>query len=817
MKMRIRLIIFIGLCLSSLCANAQENVSRQIFNQAESEYNVGRIDQAIELLQDNMADFEGNLKQSAYRLLALCYLSEDRNEEAEFYAEQLVRMNNYYNSTDDPARFQDLISKLKEDIATTIITASSQREAVNESPVPITIITSEMIEELGYNKNLGQVLAAYVPGMAEILSLDGGDNVSMHGSYSQGQELILIMENGHRLNTRFNNCGPVSYSVSTEKIDHIEVLRGPVSSLYGNVALSAVVNIITKSGRTAPGVKAKYGNGTFGTHKADLTIGTQFMDADIFAWASIYKSDGQIRRVADGKGYYTINMITGYDDGYTSTNYFSHDSVYVGRYKDKPSYDVGLTFRLKGFSVMFSRKNMKKVMPLTYFYGGYDYDRYFPVGGIKPGTGTTETHAEIGYYRQFKNFNLRGLIYSDWYDMSQYEINYDSVVNIMPDVDMYYNEKYDDEGNLLYSVEKVSGSFSSNSFGEHTIGGTIIASSDYQLGKMKGNVLCGAQYERFSLQSCLFLWGEEFGIIRGGFSDNNDIIINGKESSLSFILQDKNYFLPQLILNAGLRYDLKYRHEEDVVRTLSPRLALMYVPSERFNLKLSFSKAFADLSFYYRYLTKNPLYTIDPQHLSAIQLTSMGTFAPQHLSYEVNLFYNKYTNLLWWLSRYSEDRDEITGRNEGQLTNIGIEGALRYAHKRLSAYLSFNYIHDISSKFYYYNSTEEKVNNVPHFTLNLHGAWKLLQNKTHELKAYGHLTHRGKMLNYQYYNDNDYYVDASQIVDLGIQFRYKQRLQLSLDCENIFNTDYYFCGPNYQSAPHFQQGRTLMAAVSYQF
>ena len=228
MKMRIRLIIFIGLCLSSLFANAQENVSRQIFNQAESEYNVGRIDQAIELLQDNMADFEGNLKQSAYRLLALCYLSEDRNEEAEFYAEQLVRMNNYYNSTDDPARFQDLISKLKEDIATTIITASSQREAVNESPVPITIITSEMIEELGYNKNLGQVLAAYVPGMAEILSLDGGDNVSMHGSYSQGQELILIMENGHRLNTRFNNCGPVSYSVSTEKIDHIEVLRGPV-------------------------------------------------------------------------------------------------------------------------------------------------------------------------------------------------------------------------------------------------------------------------------------------------------------------------------------------------------------------------------------------------------------------------------------------------------------------------------------------------------------------------------------------------------------------------------------------------------------
>ena len=114
MKKSIHLIIFIAFWLTSLCTYAQENTGRQIYNQAESEYNIGRIDQARQLILNHMSDFEGNLKQNAYRLLALCYLSEDQNEEARHYAEQLVRLNNYYNSNDDPARFQELIEQLKE-------------------------------------------------------------------------------------------------------------------------------------------------------------------------------------------------------------------------------------------------------------------------------------------------------------------------------------------------------------------------------------------------------------------------------------------------------------------------------------------------------------------------------------------------------------------------------------------------------------------------------------------------------------------------------------------------------------------------------
>ncbi|MBO7129085.1 MAG: TonB-dependent receptor plug domain-containing protein, partial [Prevotella sp.] len=316
MNKKRHLIIYIIVMLASLTASGQVShevhageseqeqtdsstsdmdTPRHIFNKAESDYNIGRTEQAFSLLHDNINRFQGDLKQSVLRLMALCCLNEDREDEARYYTKQLIRLNNFYNAVGDPPRFQDLLSQLKGGVTRTITTASSQSESINEAPSPITIITADMIDELGYNKNLNQILAAYVPGIAEMCSMEEGVNLSMHGAHAMGQELILIMENGHRLNTRYDNIGPTNYSISTEKIDHIEVLRGPASSLYGNVAVSAVVNIITKSGRDTNGIKVKYGYATYGTHKADLTIGTQFLNSDIFAWASIYKSDGQER------------------------------------------------------------------------------------------------------------------------------------------------------------------------------------------------------------------------------------------------------------------------------------------------------------------------------------------------------------------------------------------------------------------------------------------------------------------------------------------------------------------------------------------
>ena len=69
MKRSLYLIIYlITVILVPASVQAQENSSlRQVFTQAESDYRIGRLDQAIEQLQAHFEDFQGNLKQNACR------------------------------------------------------------------------------------------------------------------------------------------------------------------------------------------------------------------------------------------------------------------------------------------------------------------------------------------------------------------------------------------------------------------------------------------------------------------------------------------------------------------------------------------------------------------------------------------------------------------------------------------------------------------------------------------------------------------------------------------------------------------------------
>ena len=144
MRSRLHLIIYLALLLFPVFAWAQRNSDRLIYDEAEKEYKIGRIEQAKTLLLNNMSSFELNLKESAYRLLTLCYLGEDNVEEAEKAAALLLQQDPYYSvSPQDPIRFVDIIERIKTGLSATITTASSQAETLSEVPVPVTLITEE--------------------------------------------------------------------------------------------------------------------------------------------------------------------------------------------------------------------------------------------------------------------------------------------------------------------------------------------------------------------------------------------------------------------------------------------------------------------------------------------------------------------------------------------------------------------------------------------------------------------------------------------------------------------------------------------------
>ena len=783
-------IFTVSMVLMSLTASAQEKQDlRQVYTKAEEAYQIGQLDQAIELLEGNLNDFTGNLRQSALRLVSICYLAQDDKDTSEKYARSLLSINPYYTSVQDPVRFEEMIALLKSGRSSTVTTASSQAESINEAPVPVTVITREMIDKLSNNKSLGQILAAYVPGLNEV-SAYSISNVAMHGVYTNSQEKILVMENGHRLNMRSTNNGKLDYAISTEKIDHIEILRGPASSLYGNVALTAVVNIITKNGREVNGVKGKYGYGSFGTHRADFIAGTTLLDADVMAWASLYTSQGERVNVPKLTGYSMTKH-----DGY----------VYIGGYNEKPSYDIGCTLKYKDFNFMFNMKNGKQVPQYSWYAETYDYDAYRTLDGNKPGYTIDEKHLELGYTKQLGKVNLNVSAYGDWYNIQDYMTISDDSMRV---------PVFDYDANVI-DMRKTAAVFQDWPFQEYTIGAMAKADANYTIGNMKGNILIGSQFEYFKLSSNDFLMGDGFTKVFVTYPEEMNYLNIGSERSISAFIQDKHYFTSHFILNAGLRFDNKNRANKKNVTALSPRLAFIYFPNEKFSAKLSFSRAFVDAPYFYRQNTSNGYRGSEdlmPEYMNAIQLDFMGKIDKWHLDYDVNFFYNQLSDIV--VNNPSTDPDAPKFINSGSLKVAGAEAEISFNNPSFRIDANMTYLRPLDAEGYYY--TDHKIYSIPAFTANLTCSKRLVNIRKHLLWLAAGLKFTSKTLNKansRVAGSEDFNLSGNALVDLGLKYTYSDAIQLSLDCDNLFDKTYYIGGSFY--VPYQAHGRTLIATVSF--
>ena len=796
MTKRLYILIIATMLLStSMVWSQSNNEMRQVYTEAESAYQLGQLDQAIKLLEDNLNDFRGNLSQSALRLVSICYLAQDDKESSEKYARLLLSINPYYTSVQDPIRFEDMIALLKSGRSSTVTTASSQAESINEAPVPVTVITREMIDQLSNNKSIGQILATYVPGLNEV-SAYSISNAAMHGVYTTSQEKILVMENGHRLNLRATNNGKLDYTISTEKIDHIEILRGPASSLYGNVALTAVVNIITKNGREINGVKGKYGYGSYGTHRADFIAGTTLLDADVMAWASIYTSQGKKVDIPRGSDY----SITQHD-GY----------AYIGGYADKPSYDIGFNIKLKDFNFMFNMKNGKQVPQYSYHAQTYDYDAYRTIDGNNPGYSINEKHVELGYTKEIGKFNLSISAYGDWFNVKDYMTLSDDSLRL---------PVFDDNANPIFidgvPVTKLyAGTMQYLPFQEYTIGSMAKTDANYTLGNMKGNLLLGTQFEYFKLSSNDFLLGKDYTKIIITYPESKGMLRVGSEKSISAFIQDKHYFTQQFILNAGLRYDYKYRVNGKSVSALSPRVAFIYYPNEAFTTKLSYSRAFVDAPYYTRHNTSNAYRgseNLMPEHMSAFQLDFMGKINNWHLVYDVNFFYNSLTDIV--INNPSNDADAPKFINSGSLKVAGAEAVLSFNIPSFRIDANMTYLRPLEADGYYY--TDHKIYSIPAFTANLICSKRLVNIGNHLVWLNAGFKFGTKTLNKansRVPDSEDFDLSGNAIVDLGLKYSYRDAIQLSLDCDNVFDRSYFVGGSFY--VPYRAQGRTVMATISF--
>lgn len=155
------------------------------------------------------------------------------------------------------------------DLGAIVVTAGGFEQSVKDAPASVTVISSEELEK-GAFSNLTDALRD-VQGVA-VTGVANERDIMIRGLPGQ---YTLILVDGRRQGTREsrpNGDAGVEQDLipPISAIERIEIVRGPMSALYGSDAMGGVINIITKkAGRewtgsvTASGTlqqHSKYGN-----------------------------------------------------------------------------------------------------------------------------------------------------------------------------------------------------------------------------------------------------------------------------------------------------------------------------------------------------------------------------------------------------------------------------------------------------------------------------------------------------------------------------------------------------------------------------
>lgn len=131
-------------------------------------------------------------------------------------------------------------------LQTLVVTASSIATDIRSAPASVSVVDRTTLEQKAV-ADLSEAIRT-TPGVNVGFGSNGTRGISIRGL---GSGYTLILVDGKRVNTastmlRQHN-GDLNW-VPLEAIERIEVVRGPMSTLYGSDALGGVVNIITKKG-----------------------------------------------------------------------------------------------------------------------------------------------------------------------------------------------------------------------------------------------------------------------------------------------------------------------------------------------------------------------------------------------------------------------------------------------------------------------------------------------------------------------------------------------------------------------------------------
>jgi vitamin B12 transporter len=202
------------------------------------------------------------------------------------------------------------------DLAQVIVTASRKAEPVADAIASVTVITRADIDRLQ-----PQSVSDLLTGLAGISIASNGDLGKTTSVYVRGTNAdhVLVLIDGIKIGSA--TTGTAAWEqLPVEQIDHIEIVRGPLSSLYGSEAIGGVVQIFTRHGAPgAPNVPSlMLSGGSHGTYQAEAGESGSAGNGWYNASASGLYTDGIPICVANAPvtaGCYTTMLQQGYWSG----------------------------------------------------------------------------------------------------------------------------------------------------------------------------------------------------------------------------------------------------------------------------------------------------------------------------------------------------------------------------------------------------------------------------------------------------------------------------------------------------------------------
>ena len=209
-----------------------------------------------------------------------------------------------------PASSQTVPARLKE----TVVTATRSAQPIGDVIADVTLIDRDTIERAGA-VGLAEVLAR-VPGV-EITRNGGiGNSSSVFVRGGEARHTLFLVD-GVKIDSQSTSGGATISSIPLSQIDHIEIVRGPSSAVYGSDAVAGVIQVFTKNGLGLFSPSMTLGYGSYNTQRVEVGATGSAGVENIFDYAfglAQETSDGfniqrgVLNRNPDSDGYKNMNL-----------------------------------------------------------------------------------------------------------------------------------------------------------------------------------------------------------------------------------------------------------------------------------------------------------------------------------------------------------------------------------------------------------------------------------------------------------------------------------------------------------------------------